>query len=417
MLKTSTIPGALALALALTTSAFAQQTMLAQRIPGPVRSAGTYHVGTRTWTHGQDTLMPSKVLYRNTANTGFFGVMGVAADLVWTDEGCMPGPGHEAGAKPGPYIIQAIQESYCSTVVGPQVGGVLYYNSYTSCTDPASLSVAGGFGFTVPGGVAGGTACWIVTFDLTGTTFEFNLTDDSDGVFDGTTALDNFGWTLLLNDGGAGGFNGPFLDGDPNNVPYGDGTYYQNSGATYGTGLDTRDQFWMTDTSGSYANGCYWFGGYTGGNPFASFSDVVYGKNASPGIGTKYCIANNNSTGAPADLSAGGSASSSAGNLTLTSAPVPNQNSIFFHAANQAQVPFGCSFLCATGNIIRGAIVLASGNTASYTYDNSDTKHNLGGFVGASRNFQHWYRDPMGSGICGGETFNTSNAMTITILP
>jgi hypothetical protein len=413
MLKTSTIAGALALA----TSAFSQQTMRAQRIPDRVRDGGMYHVGTRTWTHGQDTLLPAKLLYRNNANTGFFGVMGVAADIFWTDEGCLPGPAHKPNAKPGPHLVQFTKKSYCSSVVGPQVGGVLYYDSYTSCTDPASLPVAGGFGFTVPGGVAGGTACWTVTFDLTGSTFQFSLTDDSDGVFDGTTALDNFGWTLFLADGGSGGFNGPFLDGDPNNFPYGDGTYYQNSSASYGTGLDTRDQFWLTDTSGSYANGCYWFGGYPAGAPFASFSTETWGKNIIPGIGTKYCTANNNSTGAPADLSSSGSASASAANLTLTSAPVPNQNSIFFHAANQAQVPFGCSFLCATGNIIRGAITPGVGNSASYTYDNSDTKHSLGGFVGASRNFQHWYRDPMGSGICGGETFNTSNAMTITILP
>jgi hypothetical protein len=413
MLKTLTIAGSLVLA----SSSFAQQNMQAQRIPSRLKDAGVYHVGTRTWTHGGDTLTPSKVLYRNIANTGFFGIMGIAADIIWTDEGCMPSPGHKAGAKSGKQTVQSITLRYCSTVNGPQTGGVIFYDSYTSCTDPLSLPAVGGFGFTTAGS-NGATACWIATFDLTGTTFEFDLTDDSDGVFDGTTALDNFGWTLILNDGGAGGFNGPFLDGDPNNVPYGDGTYYQNTASTYGTGLDTRDQFWLSDTSGAVANGCYWFGGYTSGNPFGSWSVIIRGKSGGGGPGTKYCVANNNSTGAPADLSSSGSASASAGNLTLTSAPVPNQNSIFFHAANQAQVPFGCSFLCATGNIIRGAIVLASSNSASYTYDNSDTKHNLGGFVGATRNFQHWYRDPMGAGSCAsGDTFNTSNAISIGILP
>jgi hypothetical protein len=79
-------------------------------------------------------------------------------------------------------------------------------------------------------------------------------------VFDGTEALDDFGWTILLQVQGTGGFNGPFLCGDPNNYPYGDGTYYQNPGAI-GTGLGTLDQFWLNDTSGTYANGCYWFGG------------------------------------------------------------------------------------------------------------------------------------------------------------
>ena len=63
------------------------------------------------------------------------------------------------------------------------------------------------------------------------------------------------------------------------------------------------------------------------------------------------------------------------------------------------------------------AITCGVGNSATYNYDNSDTKHSLGGFVGTTRNFQHWYRDPMGAGICGGQTFNTSNAMQIMILP
>jgi hypothetical protein len=412
MLKTLTIAGSLVLA----SSSFAQQTMQAQRVPSRAKEAGVYHLSTRTWSHNQ-TLTPSQVIYRNDANTGFFGVMGAAVDLIWTDEGCIPGTSHEAGAQNGPQTVQNLQLKYCSTVLtGFQLGGVQFYDSYTSCTDPIGLPVVGGFGFSLPGGTSG-TACWIVTFDLTGTTFEFPLTDDADGVFDGTTALDNFGWTLVLQDGGSGGFNGPFLDGDPNNFAYGDGTYYQAGG--YGTGLGTRDQFWISDPTATYANGCYWFGGYPAGAPFGSFSLVLGGKSGGGGgPGTKYCVANNNSTGNPADLSSAGSASSSAGNLTLTSAPVPNQNSIFFHAANQAQVPFGCSFLCATGNIIRGAIVLASSNSASYTYNNSDAKHNLGGFVGQTRNFQHWYRDPMGAGSCAsGDTFNTSNAMSIAILP
>jgi hypothetical protein len=131
------------------------------------------------------------------------------------------------------------------------------------------------------------------------------------------------------------------------------------------------------------------------------------------GIGTKYCTANANSTGSPADLSASGSASSGAGNLTLTSAPVPNQNSIFFHGMSQTQVPFGNGFLCTTGNIVRGAVVMGAGNVATYTYDNSNAQHSLAAFVGTTRNFQHWFRDPMG----GGAFFNLSNAISIAIAP
>jgi hypothetical protein len=130
-------------------------------------------------------------------------------------------------------------------------------------------------------------------------------------------------------------------------------------------------------------------------------------------IGTKFCSATNNSTGFPADLTASGSASSGAGDLQLTSAPVPNQNSIFFHGANQTQLPFGNGFICAQGNIVRGAVVMAAANSASYTYDNSNAKHSLGAFIGQNRQFQHWFRDPM----AGGAFFNTSNAISITVQP
>ncbi len=131
------------------------------------------------------------------------------------------------------------------------------------------------------------------------------------------------------------------------------------------------------------------------------------------GVGTKYCVANANSTGAPADISASGSSSSGAGDLVLASGPVPNQNSIFFHGSSQSQIPFGNGFQCTTGNLVRGSIVMGVANVATYTYDNSDAKHSLAAFVGATRHFQHWFRDPMG----GGALFNLSNAISIAITP
>ncbi len=130
-------------------------------------------------------------------------------------------------------------------------------------------------------------------------------------------------------------------------------------------------------------------------------------------IGTKYCIATANSTGSPADISAACSASASAGKLMLDASPVPNQNGVFFHGANQIQAPFGNGFMCTSGSTTRGATISASGNRATYTYDNSDGKHRLGAFAGMTRNFQYWFRDPMG----GGALFNTSNAISIAILP
>ncbi len=139
--------------------------------------------------------------------------------------------------------------------------------------------------------------------------------------------------------------------------------------------------------------------------------DHAYG--SCDGLGTKYCVANPNSAGGPADISASGSASSAAGDLTLTSTPVPNQNGIFFHGTNQVQNPFGNGFMCTAGGIVRGAVVMAVGNTATYTYDNSDAKHSMGAFIGTTRNCQHWFRDPP----AGGAFFNLSNAIAIVILP
>jgi hypothetical protein len=46
-------------------------------------------------------------------------------------------------------------------------------------------------------------------------------------------------------------------------------------------------------------------------------------------------------------------------------------------------------------------------------YDNSDVKHSLAAFAGTTRHFQHWYRDPSG----GGQGFNTSDGLTLAILP
>ncbi len=417
MFTTLTISGCLML---VASAGFAQQGIQAQRVPARLQHAGVYHVATGTWSHTHDTLQPPEVYYLNSANTGFYGPMGQAIDMIWTDEGNIPSSGHVAGAQDGSMVVQALDFAYCSTVLGAfQNIGFVFYNSYASCTDPIGQPSVASLAFSVPGGGSSGTNCWLVTFDLTGSADEFNLDADA-GVFDGATALDNFGWTLLMNDQGAGGFNGPLLNGDPNNFPSGDGTYYQMPGATVATGLDTQDQFWFSDPSSTIANGCYWFFGYAGGNPFASFWLSIQGK-PSGGIGTKYCIATPNSTGLPADISASGVASEGSGGLMLSSAPVPNQPSIFFNGRNSGQVPnFFDGFLCATQDLVRSAVVFGAGNLATYTYDNSDNKHRINGnpiihgsFIGQTRYFQHWYRDSA-AGLTGA---NTSNGVAILIVP
>ena len=130
-------------------------------------------------------------------------------------------------------------------------------------------------------------------------------------------------------------------------------------------------------------------------------------------LGTIYCISTINSTGAAAEIRASGSPSVSAGDLTLTASNVPNGFGIFFHGANQVQVGFGNGYLCAAGGLRRGQVLSATGNQAAYVYDNSIRARDLSDFVGTDRNFQYWFRDTMG----GGAFHNTSNAITISILP
>ncbi len=190
------------------------------------------------------------------------------------------------------------------------------------------------------------------------------------------------------------------------------------NGGGYGIALDPADQtLWITGAFGTLGQ-IFQFD--KSGNPLQTLTipglnTNVLGAEFGPagGLGTKYCTATASSTGLPADISASGSASSSAGNLTLTAQPVPNQNGIFFHGMNQVQIPFGNGFMCTAGGITRGAIAPGVSGIATYTYDNSDTQHSLAAVVLTTRNFQYWFRDPRG----GGAFFNTSNAISIAILP
>jgi hypothetical protein len=125
-------------------------------------------------------------------------------------------------------------------------------------------------------------------------------------------------------------------------------------------------------------------------------------------VGSAYCAATANETGAPAAISASGSTSLAHGNLTLRAAPVPDRPYVFFHGANTAQVPFGNGFLCTTGGITRlGPPRLAAGNLAERTL----TLPGDGLLAPGTRHFQCWYRDAAGAG------FNSSNALTVDLAP
>ena len=130
-------------------------------------------------------------------------------------------------------------------------------------------------------------------------------------------------------------------------------------------------------------------------------------------LGWAYCVANANSTGAPADIWAIGSASTAAGDMTLVAAPVPDDRSIFYHGPDAMHAPFGNSLRCVGGMIRRGSLVLATNLTTVYTHDGSGATRDLSAFVGTTRKFQCWFRDPMADGA----RFNTSSAVSVEVLP
>ncbi len=245
----------------------------------PIRHAGTYHFATGTWTRGSNPEEGArKVLYNNSALSGHLDPFASPADLSWTDEGRIPSSTGHSGASADRYIVKGFTMGYCSFYPDPlEYGHIDFYNRYASCTDPLNLTPIASFSLELPGSNSVDT-CWIVTFDLEGPDYEFLIDGDADGIFDGTTALDNFGWTLSLNSSpGALLDPVPLLAGDPNNYAYGDGTYYQNSGASSATGLGTLDQFWLSDAAATISNGCYWMEGYTKYQPFSSFYLKMYG--------------------------------------------------------------------------------------------------------------------------------------------
>jgi hypothetical protein len=126
-----------------------------------------------------------------------------------------------------------------------------------------------------------------------------------------------------------------------------------------------------------------------------------------------YCATLPNSTGAAAAISASGQAWLALEDLVTFAAPVPAQVGIFFHGAMTQQVPFGNGTLCVGGGIQRSGAVLPVGQTASWAWDGASALSDLAPFVGQTRHFQYWFRDT----AAGGANFNTSNAISIEVVP
>ena len=123
------------------------------------------------------------------------------------------------------------------------------------------------------------------------------------------------------------------------------------------------------------------------------------------GVGTNYCAVNANSTGSPAIMSGEGSAEIALNDFTLHAQPVPAQPGLFFSGVNAIESPFGNSFLCAAGSIVRyNPPSIPSGDIASRVID-----LNAQGILPGTLYFQYWFRDPAG----GGSAFSTSDGLAV----
>jgi hypothetical protein len=128
-------------------------------------------------------------------------------------------------------------------------------------------------------------------------------------------------------------------------------------------------------------------------------------------LGSPYCSpATPNSTGAPASISAVGSSSVSANDLTLVAQPVPNQPGLFFYGPQQISAPFGNGTLCITGVVGRLDVVNATGNVMTHLLDNASPPSAATQIIsGSTWNFQAWFRDP----AAGGAFFNLSDGLEV----
>lgn len=209
--------------LALSAAAFAQKQELRrfERVTGPVKNAGVYHLNTGTWTRGAAAQLAagagSDIVYCNTTDSGYYA--GTNTGETWTASGRIPSltspgtvwnslaapvgsvPGSAAGCA-NSYTIDGFQIAYCTEQIGVGTSmTVAFYQSWIpTCTTPVVAPPTGGpFNITgLPGRPATvANACWFVTIDLAGATASFNMLADGDGAY-GANTDDAFAWTFTF---------------------------------------------------------------------------------------------------------------------------------------------------------------------------------------------------------------------------
>ncbi|MEM6672814.1 MAG: PQQ-dependent sugar dehydrogenase [Planctomycetota bacterium] len=139
---------------------------------------------------------------------------------------------------------------------------------------------------------------------------------------------------------------------------------------------------------------------------------------------TNYCDASNTSLGNPAIISAGGSASVTDNDLTLSAFGIPfGSTALFFYGPDQTFEPSGAGNLCVNGNAMMPAIRLYPALTAdnlgsvARVLDLTDPNQSTGpGAIaaGMTLNFQCYFRDAFPGGP---PTWNFTDAVSILFCP
>jgi hypothetical protein len=437
-------------------------------ITGPIKDAGTYHLGVGAWTRRAHiaNLSGADVIYNNTCISSYFGAQ--RPNETWTDEGRLPstsGPKSPPNANAGcsnAYTIDAFRISYCAdhATFACTIGFQEHY-AYAPCTAPTPMHT---FVLTgLPGNAGTLAACWLLTIDLTASSSTFSMLADGTGSYSFGPGS-SFGWSFTTTSATSGA-SGPVIAGHFPSTPTGpcsgvDGTRWDtlpgappptwpNNGGEPGTGMDTLDQF-RADGPTSFPSGagCYWFDG----NPFASFYLTLFSNTGCPPPqpGADDCVpgifpvmacpcanaqvpagsirgCNNSGAHGGAILLSSGSPSLASASLVFKAIPEQSMTSrllIQGDAFAASGVTFGQGVRCASGNLKRlyvhsangGSVTAPSGSDLSVSARSAALGDTI--LAGTMREYLMYYRDPTVLGGCpSASTFNATQGQSISWLP
>ena len=423
-------------AIALTSAgALAQSRLEAQPVRSPIKDRGVYHVASGTWTRvSVASGMASDTLYCNKAPSGYH-FAGMLSSWELLNEARIP-----STSSPAPfvgtadsYVIDGFAVSYCTSHVRQNTDMTWrFYDNYAPCSDPDApanpLELVASFdavGILPGSSMSGVNSCWSFAFDLANSGMEFELLADGDGVWDNATptgtSVDTFGWSIVVNNNSLSG-DGPVIAGQcpPANPAAGVGTVFNPGTGGQGdpncTGLGSTDTFWIDGlplTAGANG-GCFFFGGCPQ-NPFGSFWFEVFGQPND--LGATFCVGTANSSGTSASINGFGSSVLADESLTLRASGLPTGAFGLFcfgPTALSGGAMLGNGALCVGGMVARmqpPAMAVMGSSSALRAFDfSADYASNPAITVGATANFQFWFRDPMG----GGAGSNSSDGWQVT---